>query len=90
MMRYLVALALAVFLSGCSSSGESRHEGAATATTYATQAAEYSIVGNRNSGKFHLPSCKWAQKISYANRVAYGSTDDARRAGMKACKVCRP
>ncbi|MNL19945.1 hypothetical protein D3C87_1411710 [compost metagenome] len=90
MMRFLVALALAASLIGCSSGEETRRDSGVPATSYTTQSAEYSILGNRNSGKFHYPSCKWAQKISVANRVGYASADAARAAGMKACKVCRP
>lgn len=90
MIRILVTLALAVSLFGCSSGEESRREASAPSNTYAAQAAESAIIGNRNSGKFHLASCQWAQKMSYSNRVAYGSVDAARAAGMKACKVCRP
>ena len=90
MMRSLVALALSASLFGCSSGEEARRDAGAPPSSSAVQSAEFAIIGNRNSGKFHFTSCEWAQKISVKNRVGYASADAARAAGMRACKVCRP
>ena len=43
-----------------------------------------------NSGKFHNPSCEWAQKISGKNKVVFHSRDEAINAGYQPCQVCGP
>lgn len=53
-----------------------------------TPAAAY--IGNKNSKKFHLPECQWAEKIAPGNRVYFKSRDEAIKAGYVPCKVCRP
>lgn len=47
-------------------------------------------VGNAKSMKFHYPDCRWAQKISPANRVYFETREEAIEAGYTPCKVCRP
>ena len=47
-------------------------------------------VGNINSGKFHNPSCKWAQKMTEGNKIQFSSRDDAINQGYEPCKVCNP
>ena len=39
---------------------------------------------------FCYPSCRNARRITDAHRVTLRSSDDARGAGFRACKVCRP
>lgn len=55
-----------------------------------SQAASVSYIGNKNSKKFHLPDCQWAEKISPRNRVYFKSRNEAIKAGYVPCKVCRP
>jgi len=55
-----------------------------------SQAVSVSYIGNKNSKKFHLPDCQWAEKISPGNRVYFKSRDEAVKAGYVPCKVCRP
>ena len=43
-----------------------------------------------NSGKFHKPSCEWAQKISSKNKVVFHSKDEAISSGYSPCSVCNP
>ena len=43
-----------------------------------------------NSGKFHKPSCEWAQKISGKNKVVFHSRDEAISSGYSPCSVCNP
>lgn len=43
-----------------------------------------------SSGKFHKPSCEWAQKISGKNKVVFHSKDEALNAGYSPCQVCNP
>ena len=46
--------------------------------------------GSSNSGKFHDPSCEWAQKISGRNKVVFHSRDEAVNSGYEPCMVCSP
>ena len=43
-----------------------------------------------SSGKFHNPSCEWAQKISSKNKVVFHSRDEAINSGYQPCSVCNP
>lgn len=49
-----------------------------------------SYIGNSNSMKFHLISCRYASSISPANRVNLSSRNDAVNKGYAPCKVCNP
>ena len=42
------------------------------------------------AGKFHLPSCEWAQKISEDNKIIYQSREDAIADGKEPCGACNP
>ena len=53
-------------------------------------AGEQAYVGSRNSNKYHLPDCRYAQNIDEANRVGWMSRAEAEAAGYEACKVCKP
>jgi len=66
-----------LFLSGCSNSAE-------------TTAPVSQYVGSVNSDKYHLPDCRWAQKINVDNEVWFDSKEDAKEAGYVPCKVCDP
>jgi len=47
-----------------------------------------SYIGNSNTHKFHLPSCKTLP--SEENRVYFGSREEAIEEGYAPCKNCRP
>lgn len=47
-------------------------------------------VGNRNTKKFHLPTCYWASQISPQNRVEFRSRQEAVKAGYSPCGHCKP
>ena len=51
-------------------------------------AAEYSYIGNRNSYKFHRPSCSYLP--AEHNRVYYQTREEAVNDGMVPCKWCDP
>lgn len=51
---------------------------------------EYRYVGSRNSDKYHLPSCRYAQKIGEENRIGWVSREEAEEAGYSPCKTCDP
>jgi deoxyribonuclease-1 len=48
------------------------------------------VIGNRNSGVFHLPTgCPSYSKVSPANRVPFGSAQEAEAAGFRLAGNCR-
>lgn len=47
-------------------------------------------IGNANSHKFHVPSCKSVGKMSEKNKVTFSSRDEAINQGYTPCKNCKP
>jgi competence protein ComEC len=47
-------------------------------------------VGSSKSDKYHLPSCRYAEKILPANQVWFSSKAEAQAAGYVPCGVCKP
>jgi len=48
------------------------------------------IIGSRHSNVFHRRGCQFAKQISADNMVTFASALEARQAGRRACKVCKP
>jgi len=48
------------------------------------------FIGSDTTNIYCYPSCRNARRITVRHRVTLRSADDARRAGFRACKVCRP
>lgn len=72
-------------------------ETAAATKAPATSAAEDAptanagYVCNKNSKKFHLPTCSSVDKMKPANRMNYsGSRDDLLAKGYSPCQRCKP
>ena len=55
-----------------------------------TKASGGNYIGNRNSKKFHLSSCRYAASMKETNRVFFHSRDEAVSEGYKPCGVCKP
>lgn len=56
-----------------------------------TPSPSSSFILNKNSKKFHLPSCSSVSSISEGNKGEYtGSREDLVAQGYSACKVCNP
>jgi len=53
-------------------------------------AVDYKYVGSKKSKKYHLPTCRSAQKIKPDNLVTFKSAQEAKAAGYVPCKVCKP
>lgn len=47
-------------------------------------------VGNTKSYKFHTQGCRAEQKMNEANRIYFGSRQEAINYGMVPCGICRP
>ena len=61
-----------------------------TADTVKTGDAPVELWGSRNSDKYHRPTCRWAKRIAPGNRVKFRSAREAKEAGYKPCRACKP
>src|SRR5215213_7837096 len=48
------------------------------------------IVGVRTTGIYCLPSCRPPRRAKPENVTFYATPEEARAAGLRACKLCRP
>jgi len=48
------------------------------------------FYGSSHSNVYHLPSCRWAQKITPEHLIVFKSREEAEKAGYRPCKVCKP
>jgi hypothetical protein len=48
------------------------------------------VVGNSSLGIYHLPGCDWVTKIAPRQRADFDSSDAARAARFRPCRVCKP
>ena len=69
-----------------SSSSSSSHSN--DDSSHSSNSGKY--IGNSNSGKFHLSSCKSVKKMSAGNKVFFSSRDEAINQGYVPCKSCSP
>lgn len=51
---------------------------------------EEQFVGSSTSKKYHLPDCRYAQKIKPENRITFQSAEEAKSQGYAPCKSCHP
>ncbi len=56
----------------------------------ASPAAELRIVASSRGEVYHLPGCASAKRIKPENLVAYSSLEEAKAAGLRPCKKCKP
>lgn len=47
-------------------------------------------VGSKTSDKYHLPGCRYAEKITSENKIWFKDAADAISQGYEACGVCKP
>jgi methylated-DNA-[protein]-cysteine S-methyltransferase len=55
-----------------------------------TEFAEKTYSGCTSTGIFCFVTCRHARRVAQKNRVEFAGPQQARAAGFKACKVCRP
>jgi methylphosphotriester-DNA--protein-cysteine methyltransferase len=48
------------------------------------------IHGCASTGIFCLPTCRYDSRVLEKNRRIFTSTEEARMAGYRPCKVCKP
>jgi methylphosphotriester-DNA--protein-cysteine methyltransferase len=46
--------------------------------------------GSDSTRIFCVPTCRSARRITDIHRVAFGSEHEARAAGYRPCRLCRP
>ncbi len=51
---------------------------------------EIKFIGNSNTMKFHLVSCRYVKDISEKNKVEFKTREEAVDKGYQPCKVCKP
>lgn len=49
---------------------------------------EIKYIGNKNTKKYHVPTCRFANEISEQNKVFFESKDEAISKGYSPCKNC--
>lgn len=60
-------------------------------TTPQTQTpAGKTVVGSKESDKYHVPTCRWAKKIEPENLIKWNSAAEAKAAGYSPCGTCHP
>lgn len=47
-----------------------------------------SLLGSKNSDKYHLPTCQWAKRIKPENVVCFKDLEDAKSKGYEPCGTC--
>lgn len=47
-------------------------------------------MGSVKSNKYHLPDCRYAKQIQWANEIWFKSKEEAAAAGYVPCGVCKP
>jgi methylphosphotriester-DNA--protein-cysteine methyltransferase len=48
------------------------------------------IHGCRSTRIYCLPTCRYDRRVLAKNRMVFASIEEARGAGYRPCKVCRP
>jgi hypothetical protein len=46
------------------------------------------LVASKNSNKYHLPTCRYAQNIKPENKVCFSSKEEAENRGFQGAKCC--
>ena len=73
-----------------SDSGAESGAAAAAPTTPKPSTSGAAYIGNRNTMKFHIPSCSSVSEMNPNNKVALSSRDQAVSGGYVPCGRCRP
>jgi hypothetical protein len=61
---------------------------ASTETAAPADNQKCAYVASKNSNKYHLPTCRYAQNIKPENKVCFSSKEDAESKGFQGAKCC--
>jgi hypothetical protein len=73
---------------------ETKNSSANTATNASTESIavtdnqKCAFVASKNSNKYHLPTCQFAQKIKPENKICFSSKEEAESRGFQGAKCC--
>jgi micrococcal nuclease len=67
-----------------------QHRSTIESSAATVQNKEWKYVASKKSNVFHLPNCKWAQKIKPENLIGFASREEAVASGRRPCKTCMP
>lgn len=51
---------------------------------------DHKYIASKNSDVFHLPSFRWAKRISEENKERFHTLDEAVNSDRRPCRVCKP
>jgi len=66
----------------------SSSKSASSETTATTDNQKCVFVASKNSNKYHMATCQFAQKIKPENKVCFASADEAIQRGYQGAKCC--
>ena len=69
---------------------EEDHEVKITFKTEETEQPSVKYVGSINSDVYHYLWCSYVKNIKEENKIYFSSSQEARSAGYRPCKVCKP
>jgi methylphosphotriester-DNA--protein-cysteine methyltransferase len=52
--------------------------------------AQPKFFASKKSTRYHIAKCDWAKQIASVNLRGYKTRAEAKKAGLKPCKVCDP
>ncbi len=61
---------------------------ASTENIVTTDNQKCAFVASKNSNKYHLPTCRYAQNIKPENKVCFSSKEEAESRGFQGAKCC--
>lgn len=59
-----------------------------TENQIAAENQKCAFVASKNSNKYHLPTCQWANKIKPENKICFSSVQEAQSRGYQGAKCC--
>lgn len=68
--------------------GSQQNNPAKTESLIATENQKCAFVASKNSNKYHLPTCQFAEKIKPENRICFSSKEEAESRGYQPAKCC--
>lgn len=70
------------------SSANSNLSSAENSASVNTDNQKCAYVASKNSNKYHLPTCQFAQKIKPENKICFSSKEEAEKRGYQGAKCC--
>ncbi|OGI25509.1 MAG: hypothetical protein A3J76_03575 [Candidatus Moranbacteria bacterium RBG_13_45_13] len=75
-------------MAGDATAGTQQNNPAKTESLIATENQKCAFVASKNSNKYHLPACQFAEKIKPENKICFSSKEEAESRGYIGAKCC--